>query len=176
MARLSRIREHYIEQFHDFVATQRASCTRGSPEVKIMLGETSGLFRCLYCCDFVKNDEKSLAVEFVPNHVLQFSPIEGSFGAMRLSIERLTWDDAVLEHNLKGLECDTIADWFEQWFDPDDRRHDRNAEFSNTIHSLIVKDNSISIDFGSASEGAFWDLLQILKKAGATAVRITTSR
>lgn len=49
----SQLRDHYIAQFKTFAAKRKASCDKGSAEVKLRLGEQSSLYECLYCVDFL---------------------------------------------------------------------------------------------------------------------------
>jgi hypothetical protein len=167
-------RDHYVKQFEVFVQAQRQACTRGASEVKMRLGEKSEIFRHLYCVDFVKNDGKTEIVELQPKHVLTFDPVSVSFSGAALSIERLRWDDVVIHHNLTTIPADELERWFDQWFDPDDR-HRSEAQASGFIHSLLVRPAVLSIDFGTSAHGALLDMLQILERGGATAIRVSSS-
>lgn len=173
---IARIRDHYVDQFRSFAEHQRANSTSGASEVKLQLGEHSKVFDRLYCADFVKNDGGAIVVELQPDSFLSFEPIGGSFGPAALSIDHLRWDDVVIEHDLAALPAESLSRWFRLWFDPQDERHDETAELSGVIHSLIDQPHSISIDFGTADPEAFWDMLQLLDDAGATRIRIGSSR
>jgi hypothetical protein len=98
--------------------------------------------------------------------------ISASFGAAALSIDALLWDDVIIRHDVASIPSDKIADWFQRWFDPDDERHDPDAELSNIIHSLRVKPYLLEIDFGTAPMDAFWEMLELLEGAGASDIRI----
>lgn len=66
---VTRIRDHYVDQFLAFAEQQRASCTRGAAEVKLQLSERSELFDRLYCLDFIKNDGAQEIVELQPENI-----------------------------------------------------------------------------------------------------------
>ncbi|MGI8840197.1 MAG: hypothetical protein ACR2F8_05370 [Caulobacteraceae bacterium] len=65
-----------------------------------------------------------------------------------------------------------MTDWFEYWFDPDERRHDPSLKLSGKIHSLLVDEATASVDFGTAPTDAFWQLLGILESAGASDIKV----
>jgi hypothetical protein len=173
---VTRIRDHYVDQFRDFAKQQRASCTVGAAEVKLQLSEQSGLLDRLYCADFIKNDGAQEIVELQSENFLAFEPIAGMFGKASLSIEHLRWDDVLIRHDLEEVPPGPLSRWFQLWFDPDDVRHDPSAELSSVIHSVLLQPNGISIDFGSADPNAFWDMLQLLEEAGATSLEVSSSR
>jgi len=141
----------------------------------LQLSERNELFGRLYCADFISNDGEAKVVELRPRNVLTFTPIAGSFGKASLSIEHLRWDDVVIRHDRSELPHDGLSRWFQHWFDPDDRRHDPMAGLSGVVHSLLVEPGSVSIDFGTADPGAFWEMLELIEGAGAKQIRVTAS-
>lgn len=173
---VAQLRDHYVAQFEAFADEQRQSCARGASEVKLRLSDESAVYRHLYCADFVRNDGQSEVVEFLPDRVLAFEPITGLLGTANLIIEHLRWDDVLIYHDLAPIPLDQIGDWFQRWFDPDDERHEQGAATSDVVHSLLLEPNRLSIDLGTAPPEAFWDMLELLVGAGATAVRVGSSR
>ncbi len=171
---ISRIRDHYIQQFQAFAEDQRRNCKQGAAEVKLQLNE-GDLFQRLYCADFIKNDGQSVILELQPGSVLTFEPVSIPFGAASLTIEHLRWDDVMLYHDVAELPPQDLAKWFHLWFDPNDERFDRDAQLSNVIHSLLVKPGVLSIDFGSAATEALRDMLELIEAAGAKVIRVSSS-
>src|SRR4030095_13499507 len=134
---IARVRDHYVEQFTAFADEQKQDCATGASEVKLQLSEQTELYQRLYCVDFLRNENgQARPVELLPDRFLRFDAISGSLGAARLVIEHLRWDDVTIYHDLTLLPSEAIADWFEHWFDPDDRRLDQSAQLSGIIHSL----------------------------------------
>jgi hypothetical protein len=172
---LARIRDHYVDQLLIFIADQRRSSARGEAEVKIELEPGLKVFRSLGCADFVRNDGTPEIVEFEPERVLGFDPISTTLGEADLKIERLRWDDVIIDHNGSFDAEQALGRWFEKWFDPDDRRYRAGADLGTVIHSLAVEPGRVSVDFGSATPDAFWELLDLLEKAGATELRVGSS-
>jgi hypothetical protein len=175
---VAEVRDHYVDQFVAFAARQRQSCTKGGSEVKLQLSETStsSVFQRLYCVDFIKNDEKSEVIEFIPENILTFEPLSGSFGGSKLTLEALRWDDVVFHYDAAELPETKISDWFALWFDLDDERHDPEATISSVIHSLTIKPAEIFVDFGTSPPDAFWDILELVEAAGASNIWVGSSR
>jgi hypothetical protein len=113
---------------------------------------------------------------FVPENFLSFEPISGVLGATSFCIEDLRWDDVDILHDLSDISHAPLATWFHRWFDPDDERHEPDAELSRIIHFLLIQPNKLSVDFGTAEPEAFWSLLDLLESAGANSIRVTASR
>ncbi len=170
----SRIRDHYLGQFREFVREQHLGCEQGAAEVKLLLSDRSELYRHLYCVDFVKNDGGPQVVELQPDRFLKFEPLSGAIGDARLLIDHLRWDDVVIAHD--AAKKPQIDNWFERWFDPEDKRIDEKAEFSSVIHSLLASEGSLSIDFGTAPTAAFWEVLDLVATQGGKNIRVSSSR
>ena len=66
--------------------------------------------------------------------------------------------------------------WFEQWFDTEDKRYDKDAELCEVIHSLLVEPDRLSIDFGSAPVTALSELLNLLEQEGAKNICVSSSQ
>ena len=174
---IGRVRDHYVEQFEAFAADQARQSAQGASEVKLRLQETSQLFGRRYCVDFLKGDADGgpQVVEFQPARILSFSEVQGTVGDAALSVEHLRWDDVVIHHDAPNLEPDALLAWFERWFDPNDERHAVGGEISRVIHSMLVRPDVVSIDFGTAPPEAFVELLALLEEYGALSIRVTTS-
>jgi hypothetical protein len=174
---IGRVRDHYVEQFENFTAAQALESAQGASEVKLRLQETSELFGHVYCVDFLKPDADggTRVLEFQPERILSFDEIQAAIGDAELSVEHLRWDDVVILHDSPGLPSDTLLAWFERWFDPNDERHAVGGEISRVIHSMLVRPEMLSIDFGTAPPEAFVELLALLEEQGALSIRVTTS-
>jgi len=175
-ALVTHARNLYVAQLEAFAEAQAQSCTKGAAEVKLRLGEQSKLFSRFYCADFISNDGKTEIKELMPDRVLSFTPVRGMFGNASVGIEHVRWDDVVIHHDAPELPPAAVAHWFELWFDANDERRDPTVVLSGRIHSLLLQPGTLSVDFGSAPSDAFWDMLGLLEKAGATAIRVSSSR
>ena len=168
---LTRVREHYVRQFEEFVVQQEKTCVQGHAEVKFRIPD-SAYYDQLMCVDFARNDVGVEFVFFQPDLMLTFQPASGTMGTMKFQIEALRWDSVVLHHDSPEPLTTGIREWFDRWFDPDDKRHDPSAKLGCVIHSLSVKTDQVEVDFGTAQIDAMLDLLQLLERAGSTRVRI----
>jgi hypothetical protein len=172
---VNRVRDHYVDLYLAFLDGQRRSGAPGVAEVMFEVGPDVDTFQKLYRIDFIRNDKKFEATEIQPGYILTFHEIVGAFGAARLSIQHLRWDDVVIHHDSPELPHKDFSEWFRLWFDPDDERHDPDALLSETVHSLQIQATAVSIDFGSAPSDAFWDMIELIERAGACSIRVTSS-
>lgn len=172
----SQMRDYYVDQFLAFVGEQRQDSKQGAAEVLLQLSEESGAYQGMYRADFIRDDsEEPELVDFIPEAELSFEPIEGTIGDAELVIEHLRWDDVVISHDVEELPPEHIAAWFRTWFDPQGERQVANAELTETVHSLVVAEGVLGVDFGTAPSEALEDLLSMLVDAGATQIHVGCS-
>ncbi|MBY8828843.1 hypothetical protein [Hephaestia mangrovi] len=164
------VRDHYVDQFRVFVAQQRKTCRTGCPEVKFSLPEDNAAFQRLVVVDFVRNDAGPEAVFFEPKNALAFNAIECNIETTKLVVEELQWDQVLIKHDAPQVE-DIIRNWFDKWFDVEERRFDSSSDISNCIHSIYIEPGELQVDLGTAPPEAFWELLHGL--AAGNANRIT---
>nr|WP_310522231.1 hypothetical protein [Polymorphobacter sp.] len=174
---LGQVRAHYVAQFAAFVAEQQQGFARGAAEVKLQMQPESALFGKLYCVDFIGDTGAGHSVqELVPEDVLEFDRVSVPLGLSYVSIESMSWDDVVINHDLEIVPEDALGDWFAQWFDPEDARHVLGVGVSEVVHSLLVEPGTLSIDLGTAPPEAMLAMLEMLVAAGARTLRVTGSR
>lgn len=168
---VTRVREHYLEQFWKFVEEQKERCPTGTNELKIQSnGPRETLHRNLYCFDFATNHDGKIGfVELEPDKFLSFEPFVVDYGRMAVRVDELEWDRIIVRHDLGELPPGAIDAWFDRWFGPDDQQTDM-------IHWLGSNTSEISCDLGTAPEDAFYDLLDLLEGAGVKTVQISSGR
>ena len=172
---LQRVRTFYFERFKAFVERQKGACALGGPEVKFELSGTNAVFRQLYCADFVKNDDGNTEiVEYQPDRRLDLEPLNTEFGFMDVRVEAFSWDKFVVEWSPNVLSAEALNGWFELWFDPRGRRRDRDSEFAECIHCVVITEGSLTIDLGTAPVDAVLALLEMMEQEGIERVRLGT--
>lgn len=178
---ISLARQLYVDQLVGFLRSQFAKFPEGAAEVPTERLSNSQLYGAHYRIDFVTTikgkADASVVVELVPDQQLEFDPIEGTAGATEVRMEKLSWDDVEIVHDIPGDMAPRLKDWFEQWYDPDERRIVKGATRPpDVIHSLGIYPGALVIDFGTASTDAFWSLIAILRDAGAKRLLIRDTR
>jgi hypothetical protein len=164
------VREHYLEQFLHFVEKEKRNCTRGMAEVKLGGFEAvDGLYRNVYCIDFVGNDGQLKLIEWIPDRYLSFDRFVAYYERLTLRVEDLRWDDVVMDHDLETLPADAVAAWFDRWYGSDTQK-------TNMIHSLVIKPRYISVDFGTAPSDALFEMIDLLEKAGVKSLQMRSGR
>jgi hypothetical protein len=145
--------------------------------VKLELTDQSELFRRLYCTDFVAKDGDVVIVrEMYPDRILTFEPVAYEVRGVPVLIERLVWDDVEMHHDAGTVASAELDQWFDYWFDPGDARLDPASDIGGIVHSLLIRSGEVNIDLGTAAANALWDALDLIVSAGATNIRITSSR
>jgi hypothetical protein len=165
-------RDSYVDQFKNFVDQHIKKYIQGGPEVKLKLSEESSLYKSIYCADFITPDKGVQIIEMDPDRELSFDPLVVSLGEMEMTVEALNWDDIKLTHTGAPEILQGVDAWFQTWFDPEDENINLDTRFSGHIHSLLIENNSLSVDFGTAPVQAFIDLLLLLEMNGAKALKI----
>ena len=174
---LDTLRDYYVAALRAFVAEQRALHPAGTAEVKLGLQAASPLFGRRYRADFVGDAGAADGVcELVPDEVLEFDTVSLRAGLAYVSIEAMSWDDVVIDHDVEAVPGDALQAWFTEWFDPDDRRRGAGGDIGLAIHSLLVEPWRLSLDLGTAPPAALLGLIELLVQAGASSVRISASR
>ena len=166
----------YLEELGKFVLAQAERFGQGQPEVPTLRAQNQTLFRGQYRVDFVGHAEDGTGVplDLIPSRRMQLdSPREGLAGGMNVRIEALAWDDVEISHNAPGDLPGALGPWFETWYDPNETRKPGGP--ANVIHWVGIGENMLLVDFGSASPGAFWALVDVLREAGATSLTIRES-
>lgn len=168
------VRNHYAPQLADFINGQRRKLGHGAGEVKFSWGEGSRYFRNLACIDFAAGGEDQRFIEFGLKKWLSFSPITLNIAkTLTLRIESMRWDDVRLEHDAKSIDEIRLSQWFEFWFDPDEKRYVEGAELGDIIHRLTVESTALEIDLGSSRPDSFWGLVDVLRFSGASRIRVS---
>lgn len=168
-------RDSYVGQFAHFADVQAKAHPGGVAEVKLEVSVEAGLYRSLYCADYMTgpaHDDAPQIVELSPDEEVAFDPIVVTLNELEMTVEALDWHEMNLSltgapETLQGLEA-----WFETWFDPEDRNIDLDSRFSGHIHSLLVDNDHLHVDFGTAPVQALIDLLLLIEMNGCTAVRV----
>lgn len=174
---VGQVRDHYVQQFRGSIEVLREQCSGGHGEVKLELSDHSGLFRRLYCADFVaKEDGKAIVREMYPDKILVFDPLSFEVGGATVVVDRLVWDDVQVHHDADTLAGAGLDRWFDYWFDINDARLDPTSDIAGVVHSLSVNSGLLNIDLGTAAPEAFWDILDLLATAQAANIRITSGR
>lgn len=178
----------YVEEFAQFVGKASKAVSEGQAEVVTEQGAAPGLYRGLYRVDFYGKGSagrdllgqtkiKPMATELTPDRRVRLdAPIEGAAGAMKVRMTQIVWDDVGIRHDAPGDLGAALGPWFEQWFDPDDKRKPDANGIVGVIHALTMEPGVMHVDFGTATPDAFWALMALLRDAGATKVVIGETR
>ncbi|MDX8536202.1 hypothetical protein RFM23_01045 [Mesorhizobium abyssinicae] len=172
---ISRIRQKYVDQFVSAVG-ELAATSRGSHATEVKYANVDSFYRNFIAVDFVANDGQPDPQFINSDTYLKFSPdIHASIGGMNVSIAPFQWDQVRFSFDTRNLNGDLFDEWFQSWFDIDGERETRDI-VGNIIHSALLLDGQMTIDFGTAEVDAFWHLLHILSRSGIRSLAIGTDK
>jgi len=171
------VRDLHFHQYVEFIEENEKTCAQCGPEVKLELSGENFLFGGLYAVDFLTNDGSVKFLEMHPDRIKCFAPIHVSDGdSLNVELKGLVWSDTIitikdisydpvsLKHNLEGF--------FDFWFDRNDLRYDEASRTGNIIHSLMLENRNISIDFGSSEIASVFALLDAIENSGIKEISI----
>ncbi len=172
---IASVREDYVDQLIAFIAAERRADPAAEPGRRVAMPDST-LFARAYVPDvYVPGDPERLS-DLVPRERNGKVPAF-AFHAPTITVEfdDLWWDDFRLDHN-GAFTGPLISAWFRRWFPPapGDSPYREGAE--GYIHSARVDEKWITLDLGSASTKAFYELVNVVQKCGATQAYVTASR
>jgi hypothetical protein len=170
---IRRIRQTYVDQFVSSVEKLAAS-GQGRHASEAKFSNVDSYYRNLIAIDFIANDGEPDPRFINSDTYLNFEPeIRARFGRMDTTIQPFKWDEAEFSFDTTSLDVDKFDQWFEGWFDPESVREADNV-IGNIIHSALLQDKKLTIDFGTAEVDAFWHLIHVLETCGIHSVSIAT--
>lgn len=158
---------HYATQFERFVLNQRRVHQSGVAEIKLQVGDETGLYGGYYCADFYTAGKSGEFLEFSSTQPFKCPATIFQWKEAPLRISDLHWNNVRIEHERPYIDMLQFQEWFSRWFDLEGHNETANGAFSNAIHSVSVEAHRLTVDFGSAPAAALTQLLDILAKDGA---------
>jgi hypothetical protein len=172
---IQRQKETYLRQLTEFYKTR----TTGAKELLLELNgdEQERIFR-LYRLDYYEQvDGQSHPTELAPDTYVNHPPVDYSLGQLNIELNPFYWHgcDFVLDKMTNGV--DWLKDWTIKWIDDEDKNPTDSNGLSNVIHNVTrptENENGIkfSVDFGTADENCFLDLIQQIERQGIKNLRI----
>ncbi len=173
-----RVREHYLARYRQSIAAYRVRFQPGGPEVLV---EVDRPFPAPY--RFYRFDLASGAVdppnwtEVNPDSHLEFSVFHLDHGGIDLVINPIVWNGVQFRVEPPIRDDKSLQEWALRWIDVEERAESDEDGLGAYIHSITPPTSDsvsteISIDFGSSPLECFYELLEILRIAGAERVEI----
>jgi hypothetical protein len=172
---IQRQRETYLRQLTEFYKIRPT----GAKEILLELNgeEQERIFRLYRLDHYEQVDGQSHPTELTPDTYVNHPTIEYSLGQLNIELNPFYWHgcDFVLDKATNDIEWLKI--WTRKWIDEEDKNSIDSNGFSSVIHNVTrptIKDNGFrfSVDFGTASEDCFMDLIQEIAGQSIKKVRI----
>nr|WP_166177635.1 hypothetical protein [Altererythrobacter segetis] len=172
---IAAVREDYVDQLIGFIAEERQRDPSAEPGRRLVMPQ-SRLFARTYVPDIYVAGPPERMSDLIPRK--RAGKLPGfSFSSTNLTVEfdDLWWDDLRLDHN-GAYTAPLISAWFRRWFAAEDGTAPRGEGVEGFIHSATVDEKWITVDMGSASTKALYELLNVTQKCGATLVHVSAAR
>ena len=183
---LDDIRDKYLKEFRECIAHVRQNGMEPMCEAA-MLNEDGVLARegtldlpmRLDVVGFADGEAKE-TVRVDSDSMLSFEPIDFEWaGGLPTRIAPFAWDacDIRVFDIPETSDWSHVREWFDRWFDGEDTRQADEHGLYGVIHFLSDPKHEgnatiMQVDFGSATEEAFEELLDALRDSGATRIEI----
>jgi hypothetical protein len=172
---IASVREDYVGQLNAFIAEERRREPAVEPGRRLAMPQST-LFARTYVPDIYVAGPPERMSDLVPRERAGKIP-SFAFNSpnLRVEFDDLWWDDLRLDHN-GAYTAPLISAWFRRWCPAEDGTLPRSEGVEGFIHSATVDENWITVDMGSASTKALYELLNVTQKCGATLVHVSTGR
>lgn len=158
-------REHIEKDTTEKVPTEIGSHVEGVEE----------LYKQQYRFDFY-HPEKNIGIDVNPSPYFEHKPFNAKWEKLSINGSQVHWDNIVLEIDIDLRGSDKFEKWFDHWYDAQEQRHAAWQRYHSVIHSAIVAENRVSVDFGTAPGHALLELIELVKNAGGRSVHILDTR
>ena len=183
---LDQIRDRYLTEFRDCIAYVKQGGMEAMCEVayrtedgRLAREGTLGLPMRLDIVGVADGEAKD-TIRVDSDSMLSFDSIDFEWaGGLPTRLAPFTWDacDIRAYGISKTSDWSHVREWFDRWFDGEDTRPADEHGLYGVIHFLSDPKceggaTIIQVDFGSAPEEAFEELLDALRDSGATKIEI----
>ena len=172
---IQRQRETYLRQLTEFYKTR----TIGARELLLELsGEEQERIFKLYRLDYYEQvDGQSHPTELAPDTYVSHPSIGYTLGQLNIELNPFYWHGCDFVLDKPTNDIDWLKTWTKKWIDEEDKNPIDSNGFSSVIHNVtrpIDKENgfTFSVDFGTASEDCFMDLVREIARQKIMNVRI----
>lgn len=130
----------------------------------------------LYTIDFIQHhpDGRNIVVEVVPPEGKEPQSFEGAYRKMAIRFDGAEWDAMMIKGCIPNENA--LQAWQTRWMDIDGIHQNHDAPFSQVIHSLLMDQKALHIDFGTAKPAAFFSLMDIFVANGCQQILVNLDR
>ena len=172
---LKQQRECYLKQLIEFYRERQS----GAKEILLVLDndEEERIFKLYRLDHYEQIDGEGRPTELGPNRYTNHPKILFKLGDLSIELNPFYWHgcDFVFEKEIQNIEW--LKLWATKWIDVEDTNPIDANGFSGVIHNVTrpLQTNNgwqFTVDFGTASEESFNELLRCINERGIGEVRI----
>ncbi|MEP3844539.1 MAG: hypothetical protein ABJM43_04260 [Paracoccaceae bacterium] len=172
---LEMLRSNYLLEFESVYRNQLEVNEEVHPEIAFKISD--GVYKRLFVVDFFgKNGANTNLIEVGTTNAAYGGGQSFEYSSLSIEFGHVSWDDMRLELDPMPQDIVGFEPWFDRWIDLDGAYKKEGAFLSHVIHSALIHDDSVGIDFGTAPRDAFVQLLDLFKANGVETIRISSDR
>ncbi len=172
---IQRQRETYLRQLTEFYSTR----TTGVKEILLELnGEKKERTFKLYRLDYFEQvNGESEPTELAPYTYVSHPPVIYTLGQLEIELNPFYWHGCEFVLDKETNDIDWLKTWTKKWIDEEDKNPIDSNGFSSVIHNVTRPSNkengfTFSVDFGTATDACFMDLIEEIEKQEIKKIRI----
>lgn len=175
LAVLETLRSDYLIEFAAAYHQQLELNDTIQPEITLEI--SGGTYKNLYVVDMLsKVNETITPIEVDPNDAAYGGEVSMQYNGLSVEISKVSWDSMTFSIYPAPAELIGLEFWFDKWIDLEGSRHVEGEIYSRVIHSVLLEDQSVDVDFGTATTGAAIELLELFKMNGVKTVHVSSGR
>jgi len=172
---IASVRDDYVEQLAEFIADERRRDPSAEPGRRLAMPQST-LFARAYVPDVYVAGPQERMSDLVPRERDgKLPPFAFRSPGLTVEFDDLWWDDLRIDHN-GAFTAPLISAWFRRWFPAEDGSLPSGEGVEGFVHSATVDEKWITVDMGSASTRALYELLNVAQKCGASLVHVSATR
>lgn len=172
---LDHLRDAYLVQFEAAYEQQKSEHGAIHPEVAFEI--SGGTYRHIYVVDFIAGEGgRGGAIEVNPGRQAHVSGGPFVYDWMTVSFRCVSWDGMAFALTPVTPQLHGFEPWFDRWVNLDRQYPVAGGHLSGGIHSAVLGERHLEVDFGTAPIEALTGLLKIFAEDGVREVKVSSSK
>lgn len=172
---LEALRSDYLREFEAAYHQQIEINEQVFPEIAFEISE--GPYKRLFVVDLMgKNGEANSAIEVGTSQAAYGGEVIIQYKSLSIEFGSVSWDSMRFLIRPAPDELLGFEPWFDKWIDLEGARHVDRQILSNIIHSSILENGSVDVDFGSAPTDAAIELFDLFEMNEVKTVLVSSGK
>ncbi|MFC5737961.1 hypothetical protein [Sinirhodobacter huangdaonensis] len=172
---LDHLRDAYLVEFE--AAYEQQKSERGAIHPEVAFEISGDTYRHIYVVDFIAGKAgRGIAIEVNPGRQAYVSGGPFVYDGMTVSFRCASWDGMAFALTPVTPQLHGFEPWFDRWVNLDEQSPVVGGHHSGGIHSAVLGERHLEVDFGTAPIDALTGLLKIFAENGVREVKVASSK